>query len=629
MGGLKPGVGLLLAWLLLLPSFAVAADGSESAQHFDELFAEITAPASVDLSQEAKAAKLDRLRTLLPPDDAARDARFHAVYCASSHWNDNERALAFSREALRLAQAADDLASQGRARICIAGYLLPLHGSTQALAEANEAVAVAELAQAPVLLGEALMTRGSLLSRVGEQAKALLDFQRARAAFRDAGIDHEIEVLLLRLAVTYRRIGDWEHAELYFSQLLARMEVRQDWEGMAGILIQLGYLHHESGAPDKALLTFKRAVDVAMKPGNADHADRAGFAQLGLADVQISQGKHDDALATLALARAGFAKAGIRQSEGLLLLLTGQGLAGKGQHAEALPLYRKALPLMEQDGNERYQARLYLAMAASEEALGHSDQALADYKRYSELQAILQRKMQLEQNRLLAYEHEVRTGELENNRLRAEADARQQHVETLERVRNWQRAALLLGVLLIIVLVRLAWRQQRRSRQLRTLAMTDTLTGVANRIAIEAAAEHALAQVARSGTRLTLLALDLDHFKAINDRYGHAAGDAVLRAATAAWRTQLRDSDTLGRIGGEEFVVVCAGASLGLAQAIAERLLQTTRDIRLADIDPAMQISTSIGLAEAGADDTRESLFARADAALYRAKSLGRDRAEN
>jgi len=206
--------------------------------------------------------------------------------------------------------------------------------------------------------------------------------------------------------------------------------------------------------------------------------------------------------------------------------------------------------------------------------------------------------------------------------------ARQQHVETLERVRNWQRAALLLGVLLIIVLVRLAWRQQRRSRQLRTLAMTDTLTGVANRIAIEATAEHGLAQVARSGTRLTLLALDLDHFKAINDRYGHAADDAVLRAATAAWRTQLRDSDTLGRIGGEEFVVVCAGASLGLAQAIAERLLQTTRDIRLADIDPAMQISTSIGLAEAGADDTRESLFARADAALYRAKSLGRDRAE-
>ncbi|MFZ5607363.1 MAG: GGDEF domain-containing protein, partial [Pseudomonadota bacterium] len=96
-----------------------------------------------------------------------------------------------------------------------------------------------------------------------------------------------------------------------------------------------------------------------------------------------------------------------------------------------------------------------------------------------------------------------------------------------------------------------------------------------------------------------------------------------------AWQAQLRDRDTLGRIGGEEFAVVCAGADLAQARMIAQRLLDATRAIRLPDIDPALRMATSIGIAEARADDTRESLFARADAALYRAKQQGRDRVED
>lgn len=616
---------LLLASLLAPPASAQARGGA-SAQAFDALYAQITGPASLDATPGDINANLERLRALLPPGDEARDARMRSVYCLNTNWADAEQALAYSDEALRRAQVVNDKNSQGRAMICRIAHVLALQGSQQALVEADKAVPLAEQAKEPQLLGETLMYRGSLLSQLGDQAKALVDYQRARTAFRDAGIDHEIDRLLIRLAVTYRRIGDWPHAELYLTQAMERMEEKQNWTWVATALTQLGYLHDEAGEPAKAQAAFERAIKVGTQH---DDDNSVNGARLGLALVQVSQGKHDAALATLAQARAYYAQAGGTLNDGRLPLLTGMALAGKGRHQEALPQYRQALPLIQRDGNERYLATLYQSLAASEEALGHNAEALADFKRYSELQAVLQRKMQLEQNRLLAYEHEARTRDLENNKLRAEAEAQRQQVAALERVRGWQTLALLLGLLLIAVLAALAWRQQRRSRQLRMLAMTDALTGVANRGAIETTADHALARVSRGGTALSLLMLDLDHFKSINDRYGHAAGDAVLRAATAAWRTQLREYDALGRTGGEEFVVVCADASLGLAQAIAERLLQATRGVRLPDIDPDLRISTSIGLAEAQADDTRDTLFARADAALYRAKSQGRDRVES
>ena len=286
------------------------------------------------------------------------------------------------------------------------------------------------------------------------------------------------------------------------------------------------------------------------------------------------------------------------------------------------------MPLIQKDGNDRYLALLYKAQSASEEALGRTADALADFKRYSELQTSLQGKMRLEQSRLLEYEYEIRRRDFENRRLRAEADSRQQQVNALQRVRHWQTLALLLGAVLALMLAWLAWRQWKRSRRLRTLAMTDPLTGAASRLAIEKIADRALATAQQHGAPLAVLLLDLDHFKQVNDGYGHPAGDAVLRDTVQAWQTQLRGRDALGRIGGEEFAVVCIGATQAQALVIANRLLEATRTLRLPDIDPALRIATSIGVAEAAPGETREALFARADAALYRAKQRGRDRVE-
>ena len=606
------------------PSVATAS-AQPSASRFDAIFAEVIGPGSMDMTWEDYEARLQQLRVLLPQGDRKREVQFRSVYCTSERWKDPKQGLAYADEAQRRAQAAGDLASRGRAQYCRIGYVQELEGAGQALLEADRMVSMLENSSESQLLGEALTERGSLLSQQGEQAKALLDFQRARASFRQSGIDHEIDSLMLWIAITYRRIGDWTQAERYFTHSVERMQDKQDWDRVITDLVQLGYLYDESGNPQKAKASFARAIEVALA-----HKEplSAANARVGLAAAQVSLGEHDAALASLAQARAAFEAESRHGNDDMLLLLTGQALAGKGRHLEAMDRYAQALPLIEKDGNQRYLALLYQARAASQEALGNAGQALADYKRYSTLQTSLQGKMRLEQSRLLEYEYEIRKREFENHRLRAEASTRKAQLKALERVRGWQTLALLLGVLLLAVLTALALRQRQRTLRLRTLAMTDPLTEVASRRAIEKNVEQALAEAARTQKPLTVLLLDLDHFKTINDRYGHAAGDAVLRATTVAWQAQLRGRDLLGRIGGEEFVVVCVDANREQALMIADRLLDATRTLQLPDIDPALHVRTSIGVAEALPDDTRESLFARADAALYRAKHEGRDRVE-
>jgi len=621
-----------MAWpLVAFAATSQHADANEPtstrAAAFDATLQKVLGPVSLESTTDAYDADLERLRALLPAGDNPREVRFRSVYCGSSKWKEPKQGLAYSDEALRLARDARDVASEARAMLCRAAYIMLLSGSQRGLPEVEKAISLLQDTDEQQLLAEALEIRGDIHSLLGEQAKAMLDFQRARAAYRESGIDREVEPLMLSIAVAYRRMGDWPQAQRHFTAAVQRMQDKGDWESVATNLIQLGFLHGESGFPEKALAAFREAERVAIKHDNPYNINAA---RLGIAESQIALGQPETALAVLQQARAGFAAEHDTSSQDMLLMLTGQALARQGQHAAALERYQQALPLIQQDGNERYLAMLFKAQAASKEALGQAGAALEDYKRYTDLQMKLQGKMRLEQSRMLEYEYEIRRRDFENRQLRAEATVKQQEVAALESVRRWQWLAIGLGVLLVALLALLAWRQWRKSRRLRDLTLMDPLTGVANRPGIEREAARALDESIRDGTPLSLLMLDLDHFKAINDRYGHAAGDKVLRATTAAWQAQLRGRDPLGRVGGEEFVVVCPDTTLEQALVVANRLRESANALRFDEIDPALRVSVSIGAAQARkAGESCDALLDRADTALYRAKQQGRDRVES
>ena len=165
---------------------------------------------------------------------------------------------------------------------------------------------------------------------------------------------------------------------------------------------------------------------------------------------------------------------------------------------------------------------------------------------------------------------------------------------------------------------------ERVQSRLHELATCDSLTGVLNRRAFLAAAEAELERSRRYGTALGLVMIDLDHFKRVNDTYGHQAGDRVLVDFTQRVRPLLRTTDVFGRMGGEEFVLLLPQTGLDESLQVAERIRCS---LTVADISPSYTASFGVATAVGGAPAI-ESLIANADTALYRAKATGRNRVE-
>jgi diguanylate cyclase (GGDEF)-like protein len=129
---------------------------------------------------------------------------------------------------------------------------------------------------------------------------------------------------------------------------------------------------------------------------------------------------------------------------------------------------------------------------------------------------------------------------------------------------------------------------------------------------------------------LAVLMIDVDHFKSINDQYGHAVGDSALRHLTDVLRRETREIDLLGRVGGEEFVVLLPSSSLAKAASIAERIRGRVAASALEWGERSIEMTVSIGVAtQQSNDQTIDDIMARADAALYRAKASGRNRVEH
>ncbi|HEV2272453.1 MAG TPA: diguanylate cyclase [Steroidobacteraceae bacterium] len=170
-------------------------------------------------------------------------------------------------------------------------------------------------------------------------------------------------------------------------------------------------------------------------------------------------------------------------------------------------------------------------------------------------------------------------------------------------------------------------RQQRYAlREAERRAQTDPLTGVLNRRSLLEQLEAACRDARVNGHPLAILFLDLDYFKAINDSYGHAAGDVCLAAIIRPIQAELRHSDIIGRYGGEEFVVGLSGADTAAARLIAERIRLRVAAERLEAHGTAIQLTCSIGVASSDPLGVwGEALIAQADAALYAAKRLGRN----
>lgn len=551
--------------------------------------------------------------------------RLQRLQCWYLDNSEPQAAQAFAEQQRQAAALAGELQAAIDFRLCYGQFVSDQGGYQRALEIFSEALLEAEAMAEPRLAADARSLRGDHLVAIGRLGEGLVELQRAYNGYQALGLEHWAAYTLESLASLYRRMGEFDQAMDYYRQLQALSSARGDRVSYMAQAIQIGYLLDDMGRHQEALALFR---DVRQFHQQRQEADGVAIAEANIGMTLTALGRYQEALAALALAR--------QQSralpQGRLAIqgyLEGVALAGLGQHEAALRGYDEAEPLIRDASNNRYLALLHKARAESLMALGRHAEANAALLAHIVVHEQLDEWRQEQQASRLRVEFDLNRREAETAALKAEQQLQQERLAALEQRRQLQGALMVVGGLLFAVVAVLAWRHLRRARRYQRLAMTDELTGLANRRQIEALAQGFFAGASDTEQPLALLVFDIDYFKRINDSFGHAAGDQVLTRVSSAIRGQLRLQDRVGRTGGEEFLVLMPGSTLPAALAIAERLRQAVERLVLDEVASGLKVTISLGVTVMRQDDlSLAAMITRADNALYRAKDSGRNRVE-
>ena len=616
----------LRASLLVLTLAALAATSapaqSDRAPAFDRLFEQIDSARLNPATPEEAKADIARLHALVPPGDRRRDLLYQSMECFQPP-EDAQATLAYARQGLAAAKTFGDAEVESRFQLCEASVLDMLGQPQSSMPLYTRGIELARRSEHPALVGDGLVLRGNVYSYLGRHAEALSDFTDAQRLYDASRQAERSEGNLQNIAVAYRRMGEYEKARDYLDRSREIALRHQDWAGQLVVALQTGFLYEDTGEPARALVQYEDALRIARQ--RLTPADVAS-AQLAIASAQEALGHHAQVLQALDAARAGFASVGDTSNVGMLSLTEARARAGLGQNEAAMALFMRAEKALQADGNERYLELLYPHRAEAFERLGNANAALADYKRYVALREKRLAARSEQRAMMLRQQSDASSRELANQRLRADRALREQDVQALLEARRWQRIALALGIVLIALLGALVGRQILRTRRLRALALTDELTGVANRRRIELLGAEAVRSARADERPLAAVALDIDGFKAINDTHGHLVGDQVIARVAEACQQVLRQHDEIGRIGGEEFVVLLPDSGVDDARQVAERLRAGVEAVDFADVAPGLQVTISLGVTALAARDAGlAELIARADEALYQAKAAGRN----
>jgi diguanylate cyclase (GGDEF)-like protein len=348
------------------------------------------------------------------------------------------------------------------------------------------------------------------------------------------------------------------------------------------------------------------------------------YALRGLGAVANARGNPDNALATLERASAlqkqtpdARLHAQIELARGVALHQLRRLPASVDALEEAVAVFRQADSLTELRATHAELASVMADQGNWRDAYAH----LASAKETAERQF----RNQIDQRfTTLKVEFDTATKEKENALLVRENEANQKALEQERRARRLQATVIGLTAALAVLLATLAVFQWRSTRRMHSLAMTDELTGVPNRRAV--LTRLAPLVEGRQDRTHAMLIIDIDHFKSINDQYGHPEGDEALKLVAARLRAEVHEPTFIGRLGGEEFAVVIPQSDVESGRQLAERFRESVMTIDTRRWLADRRLTVSIGMTVSKlAGDTPSHMLQRADAALYEAKRAGRN----
>lgn len=449
-----------------------------------------------------------------------------------------------------------------------------------------------------------------------------VEFEAALSHFEKTGNRIREAELRYMSASLYDRLRDPKRGNAERTRALELINPARQAYLAATIYYELGAVaqsNENRGEADRAL---RRSIELSRSIG-----DKLGvaFAELTLADVLIDQGNAREAIDTLR--RAGpvlaagqntLAVAGldVRLADALSML----------RDPEAWAALARAKPVLMATETVQNENTYWRAEARVNAAFGRYEQAYAAVQRQLRTQQRLFDTQQIQALTELSVRYETQRREAENTRLKLAEQLKDATIQAQQARQLALAGGLAAAVVALISGLILLRRQVAQKQAFRSLALLDELTGAPNRRAVMQFAEsvHARASAAAHGAVIALL--DLDHFKRINDRYGHDVGDAVLRKFYKAAAAAIRPDDMLGRAGGEEWLLVMPVAQPGAEQAVFERMRNAVANMPADGLPGGLSVSFSMGVARLRPGETLTQALRRADLALYEAKQAGRDR---
>src|SRR3954470_11243804 len=566
--------------------------------------------------------------TLSSPTDmpTTHRAALHAIAA------DAARQLGFSRQSITEADAGlallpagdmSDLAVRMRTvRALVSTNVGGIDAATVELTRVIDAIR-----DRPLALGCVLRDRGWLNFRDGNPDQALDDLLRSYALPRRDASKGEAIVAAGRLSMAQFSVRDYPQALALVDETIAFFREEKAQIRLATALDRRAAILKAAGRLDEALLAATEALRI--HEGIGDRVG-TGLSQMRMCGVEIERN---------ALKEAGRwcdrAELTLSQTSGMddndyrtLAALRGRLFLALGKSREAVAQFDRAIaPGGAQPADDI--AELYELRSRAHAAVGNYPAAFTDqgeYLRRMREQGTLDRIREVAQLRV-QFENDQEKQKIAL--LEKDKKLAQEQFNSQRRTTQLVAIAGLTGLVTAFFLGYALLTNRRHRAELIRLAERDELTGLLNRRAIVRKAVELLSRAREAKGTLIIGLIDLDHFKSINDRFGHAVGDQLLQRFAAALRTSLHTREVFGRYGGEEFLVLFPDATLDEARHSADRLRNALREQRIRIDDQDVTVTLSLGLAgyEAG-DVLFDQVARRADIALYVAKTQGRDRVE-
>jgi diguanylate cyclase (GGDEF)-like protein len=467
------------------------------------------------------------------------------------------------------------------------------------------------------------ITIGRVQNRGGRSDLALLTLTQAYRASLPLPVGEPRAAAAAALSPVMRSVGDYKQA-------LALSQEVIEWETKHHATLSLSVAHYLRGQILSEMHNYNDAIEETQRARqlSVELSDQqgVGFADLAICQVRLELGELTQARTDCENALRVFAASQTVDVEKEAQALLARLDLAEGHADRALARLNDVLSGEAEAMMPRLVPSVYDLRARANASLQKYPEAYRDLTEYLKRYTARTDAERAQQVASIRARFETDREIERNTSLQRELALADERAQRQRSELRWVVIGTGFSVMVIALLTYLLVINRRYRRQLVRLATEDSLTGLPNRGRTAELAKQALLAASDRREPLCIALIDLDRFKAINDRYGHAAGDRVLQDFASMAREEIRDSDTLGRWGGEEFLLVLPNTTLDVAVGLLDHLRLQAGLIVSPEQEADLRVSISAGLAATGDEPcSLDEIVARADLALYEAKNSGRD----